>query len=214
VPLERSLDCLFAPEYSRVLERGHATERKERSQPADSRRDFRGLVSEVDEIESLLILLPDTPAVYAPWKRIIVDHNVSGVQVAPKATASSTLPAPCRSLQTSLDPSSSVRPPYVLRTSSASSPLFSATSNTGISRTDRVRGTYTVLDFQATLQTCATNRLRIAEVGLPPADPTEHDLSPGWAKSKHQSGPIGVDGSICGIYPLRRQSKHAGSHYT
>lgn len=36
---------------------------------------------EVEKIESLLMLLPDTPAVYAEWKRIIEDHNVSGVQV-------------------------------------------------------------------------------------------------------------------------------------
>ena len=39
------------------------------------------VVSEVEKIENLLILLPDTPAVYAQWKRIVLDHNVSGVQV-------------------------------------------------------------------------------------------------------------------------------------
>ena len=39
------------------------------------------VLAEVEKIESLLMLLPDTPAVYAEWKRIIVDHNVSGVQV-------------------------------------------------------------------------------------------------------------------------------------
>ncbi|MEP7366441.1 MAG: PIN domain-containing protein [Acidobacteriota bacterium] len=39
------------------------------------------VLAEVDKIESLLMLLPDTPAVYAEWKRIVVDHNVSGVQV-------------------------------------------------------------------------------------------------------------------------------------
>lgn len=39
------------------------------------------VVSEVEKIENLLVLLPDTPAVYAQWKRIVLDHNVSGVQV-------------------------------------------------------------------------------------------------------------------------------------
>lgn len=38
-------------------------------------------LAEVEKIESLLMLLPDTPAVYAEWKRIVMDHNVSGVQV-------------------------------------------------------------------------------------------------------------------------------------
>jgi predicted nucleic acid-binding protein len=35
----------------------------------------------VEKIEDLLTLLPDTPAVYAEWKRIIVEHRVSGVKV-------------------------------------------------------------------------------------------------------------------------------------
>lgn len=39
------------------------------------------VLAEVEKIESLLMLLPDTPAVYAEWKRIVVDHSVSGVQV-------------------------------------------------------------------------------------------------------------------------------------
>lgn len=38
-------------------------------------------LGEVEKIERLLTLLPDTPAVYAEWKRIIVDHRVSGVKV-------------------------------------------------------------------------------------------------------------------------------------
>ncbi len=42
---------------------------------------IRGVRAEVDKIESLLTLLPDTPAVYAEWKRIVADHGVSGVQV-------------------------------------------------------------------------------------------------------------------------------------
>jgi predicted nucleic acid-binding protein len=38
-------------------------------------------LAEVEKIEGLLTLLPDTPAVYAEWKRIIVVHGVSGVKV-------------------------------------------------------------------------------------------------------------------------------------
>src|SRR5437016_10644687 len=38
-------------------------------------------LAEVEKIESLLTLLPDTPAVYAERKRIIVDHAFSGVKV-------------------------------------------------------------------------------------------------------------------------------------
>jgi predicted nucleic acid-binding protein len=38
-------------------------------------------LAEVEKIESLLTLLPDTPAIYAEWKRIVVEHAVSGVKV-------------------------------------------------------------------------------------------------------------------------------------
>ena len=38
-------------------------------------------LGEVEKIEDLLTLLPDTPAVYAEWKRLVVDHRVSGVKV-------------------------------------------------------------------------------------------------------------------------------------
>lgn len=38
-------------------------------------------LSEVEKIESLLTMLPDSPTVYAEWKRIIVQHGVSGVKV-------------------------------------------------------------------------------------------------------------------------------------
>jgi predicted nucleic acid-binding protein len=38
-------------------------------------------LAEVEKIEGLLTLLPDTPAVYAEWKRIIVVHGVSGIKV-------------------------------------------------------------------------------------------------------------------------------------
>lgn len=39
------------------------------------------VLAEVEKIENLLTLLPDTPAVYEEWKRVILDHNVFGVQV-------------------------------------------------------------------------------------------------------------------------------------
>jgi predicted nucleic acid-binding protein len=38
-------------------------------------------LGEVEKLEALLTLLPDTPAVYAEWKRIIVQYGVSGVKV-------------------------------------------------------------------------------------------------------------------------------------
>lgn len=38
-------------------------------------------LSEVEKIESLLTMLPDSPTVYTEWKRIIVQHGVSGVKV-------------------------------------------------------------------------------------------------------------------------------------
>jgi predicted nucleic acid-binding protein len=38
-------------------------------------------LGEVEKIEDLLTLLPDTPAVYAEWKRIVVEHGVLGVKV-------------------------------------------------------------------------------------------------------------------------------------
>ena len=36
---------------------------------------------EVTSIEESLILLPDVPAIYAAWKRIVHDHKVQGVKV-------------------------------------------------------------------------------------------------------------------------------------
>ena len=35
---------------------------------------------EVEKIERLLVLLPDTPAIYPEWKRLIAKHNVRGVK--------------------------------------------------------------------------------------------------------------------------------------
>jgi len=35
---------------------------------------------EVEKIERLLMLLPDTPAIYPEWKRLIAKHNVRGVK--------------------------------------------------------------------------------------------------------------------------------------
>jgi predicted nucleic acid-binding protein len=36
---------------------------------------------EVSRIEELLTLLPDVPAIYAAWKRIVYEHRVQGVKV-------------------------------------------------------------------------------------------------------------------------------------
>jgi predicted nucleic acid-binding protein len=39
------------------------------------------VLGEVEKIESLLTILPDTPAVYAEWKRLVVELGVSRVTV-------------------------------------------------------------------------------------------------------------------------------------
>jgi predicted nucleic acid-binding protein len=39
------------------------------------------VLSEVEKIERLLTLLPDSPVIYAEWKRLVVEHNVLGVKV-------------------------------------------------------------------------------------------------------------------------------------
>jgi len=36
---------------------------------------------EVDIIEQLLVLLPDSPEIYSEWKRLVVRHNVLGSKV-------------------------------------------------------------------------------------------------------------------------------------
>jgi predicted nucleic acid-binding protein len=38
-------------------------------------------LAEVERFERILTLLPETPATYAEWKRLVVKHNVVGVQV-------------------------------------------------------------------------------------------------------------------------------------
>ena len=38
-------------------------------------------LQEVGSIENLLTLLPDIPAIYPVWKRIVQDHGVEGVKV-------------------------------------------------------------------------------------------------------------------------------------
>ena len=38
-------------------------------------------LSEVEKIERLLAVLPDAPAVYGEWKRLVVQHGVMGVKV-------------------------------------------------------------------------------------------------------------------------------------
>ena len=37
--------------------------------------------TEVSRVESLLVVLPDSPAIYAEWRRLVVAHSVSGKQV-------------------------------------------------------------------------------------------------------------------------------------
>ena len=37
--------------------------------------------AEVSKVESLLTLLPDSPAIYPEWRRLVVAHAVSGKQV-------------------------------------------------------------------------------------------------------------------------------------
>jgi predicted nucleic acid-binding protein len=39
------------------------------------------VLREVRAIESLLTLLPHTPAIYPAWKRLVADHSVQGVKV-------------------------------------------------------------------------------------------------------------------------------------
>lgn len=38
-------------------------------------------LTEVEKIERTLTLLPDSPATYSEWKRLVIKHNVLGVQV-------------------------------------------------------------------------------------------------------------------------------------
>jgi hypothetical protein len=38
-------------------------------------------LSELENIEGLLAVLPDDPAVYGEWKRLVVKHGVMGVKV-------------------------------------------------------------------------------------------------------------------------------------
>jgi hypothetical protein len=37
--------------------------------------------AEIAKIEAIFTLLPDTPAIYVEWKRLVSKHNVQGVQV-------------------------------------------------------------------------------------------------------------------------------------
>jgi predicted nucleic acid-binding protein len=39
------------------------------------------VLQEIDSIEHLLPLLPDVPAIYPVWKRLVQDHRVQGVKV-------------------------------------------------------------------------------------------------------------------------------------
>jgi len=39
------------------------------------------VLNEVEKIERLLTVLPDSPAVYGEWKRLVVEYGVQGVKV-------------------------------------------------------------------------------------------------------------------------------------
>jgi predicted nucleic acid-binding protein len=39
------------------------------------------VLQEIGNIESLLTLLPDSPAIYPAWKQLVTDHSVQGVKV-------------------------------------------------------------------------------------------------------------------------------------
>ena len=39
------------------------------------------VIAEVQNIEGLLTLLPDSPGIYPEWKRIVSDHKVQGIKV-------------------------------------------------------------------------------------------------------------------------------------
>jgi predicted nucleic acid-binding protein len=39
------------------------------------------VLSEVQNIEGLLTLLPDSPGIYAEWKRLVTEHKVQGIKV-------------------------------------------------------------------------------------------------------------------------------------
>jgi len=36
---------------------------------------------EVSRLEGILVLLPDVPAIYGEWRRLVVSHSISGAQV-------------------------------------------------------------------------------------------------------------------------------------
>ena len=39
------------------------------------------MLREVQNIEALLTLLPESPAIYAEWKRLVDNHRVQGIKV-------------------------------------------------------------------------------------------------------------------------------------
>jgi len=62
--------------YVRVLERGNAARAEQRLGFSVGAR-----LGEMEKIERLLTLLPDSPAVYGEWKRLVVQHSVLGSKV-------------------------------------------------------------------------------------------------------------------------------------
>ena len=39
------------------------------------------MLAEVEKIERILTLLPDSPATYPEWKRLVIKHSVQGTKV-------------------------------------------------------------------------------------------------------------------------------------
>ncbi len=64
------------PQNFEILERVHTTDCPERFGFSPTAADRR-----LRRLEWLFQLLPDSPAVYPEWRRLVVAHGVSGVQV-------------------------------------------------------------------------------------------------------------------------------------
>jgi len=57
------------------------SERTTSLQPSRTRYQTALALGEVEKIERLLAILPDSPAIYAEWCRLVVKHDVLGVKV-------------------------------------------------------------------------------------------------------------------------------------
>jgi predicted nucleic acid-binding protein len=71
---------LHATEYFRILERRDPSRGQQRDGLLRRLHTRRGR-QDVAKIERVLTLLPDSTAMYAKWKRLVVAHNVPGSKV-------------------------------------------------------------------------------------------------------------------------------------